>query len=205
MQAKAEMRQALKMRLKPREQDEARRASEIALNRVLKQHLPQHSGIWLSYRGFSSEPRLLDQADSVSFAYPVIEANGEMHFYSPTNEAGIFARGDFGIQTPDIKMASKSWLPIDAGGDAKVVGALVPGLAFTRAGHRLGRGRGFYDRFLQKAISRRKASGLKPLIKIGIGFHEQVVEELPCETHDVVLDAVLTDREWISPVKGEEK
>lgn len=61
----------------------------------------------------------------------------------------------------------------------------VPGLAFTREGQRLGRGAGFYDRFL----TGRGANA----VKIGICFEFQIVDSLPSEPHDVVLDAVVTD------------
>ena len=61
---------------------------------------------------------------------------------------------------------------------------LVPGLAFTSEGHRLGRGVGFYDRFLGTSPS--------GVIKAGICFDFQVVPELPAESHDVRMDLVIT-------------
>lgn len=60
---------------------------------------------------------------------------------------------------------------------------LVPGLAFDRAGHRLGFGLGCYDRFLKDCPAR----------KVGLAYRFQVVEALPVEPHDVVLDEVITD------------
>ena len=60
---------------------------------------------------------------------------------------------------------------------------LVPGLAFDRQGHRLGRGGGYYDKLLPQ---------LPNAIKIGVGFSFQLVLDVPCELHDVVLDRVLT-------------
>ena len=62
---------------------------------------------------------------------------------------------------------------------------LVPGLAFTRAGQRLGRGGGFYDRLL---TGRAKNS-----YKLGICFAWQLLETIPTEAHDAVLDAVISD------------
>jgi len=57
--------------------------------------------------------------------------------------------------------------------------ALVPGLGFTRAGHRLGRGRGLYDRVL---------GGLRPGVpRIGVCFAEQVVEAVPLAPHDLLV------------------
>ena len=62
---------------------------------------------------------------------------------------------------------------------------LVPGIAFTRNGGRMGRGFGFFDRFL--------AHRAPSAIKIGIAFRFQIVESLPIESHDVELDLVVTD------------
>ena len=62
---------------------------------------------------------------------------------------------------------------------------LVPGVAFTAGGLRLGQGGGWYDRFL--AQLRHDA------IAIGVCFEPQLVDDLPTEPHDVVLDLVVTD------------
>ena len=62
---------------------------------------------------------------------------------------------------------------------------VVPGVAFTASGHRLGQGGGWYDRFLP---------GLRPgVMRIGVCFAECLVDELPTEAHDVVMDRVITD------------
>jgi 5-formyltetrahydrofolate cyclo-ligase len=62
---------------------------------------------------------------------------------------------------------------------------LVPGIAFTREGARIGRGAGFFDRFLAHRAAR--------AIKIGIAFSFQIVESLPADPHDVKLDLVVSD------------
>jgi 5-formyltetrahydrofolate cyclo-ligase len=62
---------------------------------------------------------------------------------------------------------------------------IVPGLAFTASGHRLGQGGGWYDRFL--------AQTRVDCIAIGVGFDLQIVDELPIEAHDVQLDRVVTE------------
>lgn len=63
---------------------------------------------------------------------------------------------------------------------------VVPGLAFTAAGDRLGQGGGWYDRFLSQVRS--------DCTSIGVCFAEQIVDTLPVEAHDVVVDHVVTDR-----------
>jgi 5-formyltetrahydrofolate cyclo-ligase len=62
---------------------------------------------------------------------------------------------------------------------------LVPGLAFTRNGQRLGRGGGFYDRYLAL---------LPPhTVRLGVCFAAQLVESLPAEAHDQRVNAVVTE------------
>ena len=63
---------------------------------------------------------------------------------------------------------------------------LVPGLAFTAAGGRLGRGGGHYDRLL----ARPGRAGYRAL---GVGFAFQLLPGLPREDHDADLDGVVTD------------
>ena len=63
---------------------------------------------------------------------------------------------------------------------------VVPGLGFTPQGHRIGRGMGFYDRFLAQ-------SGFLG-ISCGLAFDEQVVENIPVLDHDMPLSMLVTDR-----------
>jgi 5-formyltetrahydrofolate cyclo-ligase len=65
--------------------------------------------------------------------------------------------------------------------------ALVPGLAFDARGHRLGRGKGFYDRLLAGFPGR----------TVGVAFDFQVVAQVPVEPHDIALNAVVTPTRWL--------
>ena len=62
---------------------------------------------------------------------------------------------------------------------------LVPGLAFTRSGKRLGYGGGWYDRLLVEAPTAAR--------KIGVAHAFQVVDDLPSERHDILLTEVIDD------------
>jgi 5-formyltetrahydrofolate cyclo-ligase len=64
---------------------------------------------------------------------------------------------------------------------------VVPGLAFTVEGHRLGRGKGYYDVFLDKC---RKIKGTPPLT-VGLAFSQQVVPYVPTDKDDICVDHVL--------------
>jgi 5-formyltetrahydrofolate cyclo-ligase len=82
--------------------------------------------------------------------------------------------GEFGIREPAVKCAEIPFSKFDL--------ILVPGVAFDLHGHRLGRGRGFYDRLLAEVRG----------IKCGVAFDEQIVNEIPVGTLDVAVDFILT-------------
>ncbi len=60
--------------------------------------------------------------------------------------------------------------------------AIIPGMAFTEEGDRLGRGKGYYDRLLPQLDC--------PLI--GIAFPFQIVPHIPCEPHDIRMKEVIS-------------
>jgi 5-formyltetrahydrofolate cyclo-ligase len=64
---------------------------------------------------------------------------------------------------------------------------IVPGLAFDQRGMRLGRGGGYYDRFLARIRDNGATS-------VGIAFDQQIVDKVPTALHDLPVDKVITDR-----------
>ena len=62
---------------------------------------------------------------------------------------------------------------------------VVPGVAFTAGGVRLGRGKGYYDRYLSQAEFRG--------VTVGVCYAHQLVGELPSEPHDVAVDCVVAE------------
>lgn len=83
-----------------------------------------------------------------------------------------FAVGDFNILEPQNEPYK---------GDFDLI--VVPGVAFDRNGNRLGRGRGYYDRFLCQHLE---------VKRIGICFDFQLVEEIPTEPFDIKMDEVIS-------------
>lgn len=67
---------------------------------------------------------------------------------------------------------------------------ILPCLSFDRKGHRLGYGKGFYDRTLS-------LESYKSTLKIGVAYSQQECEELPSEPHDIALDIIITELEII--------
>lgn len=71
---------------------------------------------------------------------------------------------------------------------------LVPGLGFARGGARLGRGAGYYDRWL--------ASLPTGIPTIGVAFALQIVPDLPREPHDWLVDHIVTEAGWLPGTRG---
>jgi len=101
-------------------------------------------------------------------------------------------RLDFIRWHPDIVMqAGLAGIAEPVGGEPivpKIV--LAPLVGFDRAGHRLGQGGGYYDRWF---AAHRQA------MRIGIAWSVQEVEALTPEPWDVPLHAIVTEKEWIAP------
>lgn len=94
----------------------------------------------------------------------------------------MLKRGAYGIWEPDPAIAAAADLhQLDA--------VLVPGVAFDRQGGRMGYGGGYYDRFLA-GLARR------PLL-VGVAFSMQVVDAVPREPHDILLDGLVTESGFI--------
>jgi 5-formyltetrahydrofolate cyclo-ligase len=91
-----------------------------------------------------------------------------------------------GPDTPVVVSSFGVREPEGPGVDPRTIDLVVtPGLAFTADGWRLGYGAGFYDRFLDR---------LRPdAVTVGVGFAEQVVDDVPHDEHDRRVDLVVTD------------
>lgn len=83
-----------------------------------------------------------------------------------------FAEGDFHIPEPQNHPYT---------GDFDLI--VVPGMAFDKAGHRLGRGKGYYDRFLSQHPH---------VYSIGLCFDFQLLSEVPSEPHDCLINEVIS-------------
>lgn len=87
--------------------------------------------------------------------------------------------GNFGVLEPKT-------LPEESAQKIDLI--LVPGIAFDNFGHRIGYGKGYYDKLL-KSISG---------YKVGLAFSEQLINKVPHEAHDVPVDLIITDSALIT-------
>lgn len=108
-------------------------------------------------------------------AVPLItDKEGLMEFQWITSETKMIP-GSYGIYEPPVNPVEMNTI--------KNALLLVPGLSFSKSGKRLGRGKGFYDRFLSQYGNKFK--------KIGVCFDFQIEENLVTEENDISVDQVI--------------
>lgn len=95
----------------------------------------------------------------------------------PYRGNALMKRGKFNIPEPQTEPYK-----------GKIDLILIPGVAFDRKCNRLGRGGGYYDRFLCK----QRHSKL-----IGVGYDFQIVDEVPTERNDMRLQGVIVPSQAI--------
>lgn len=89
--------------------------------------------------------------------------------------------GAFGVKEPK----SCNLVPVE-----KLDLIVVPGVVFDQRGHRLGYGRGYYDRALAKCQSH--------CMKVGFAYDFQLVEELPATDYDETLSMLFTESQTLN-------
>ena len=107
---------------------------------------------------------------------PVIDRNNLMNFFQwkkndvlLVNEFGMLEPFKTKVKVPDVM--------------------LVPSLAFDKSKFRLGYGKGFYDRYLNKYLKK-----YKNILTVGVAFSFQKHHKLPVNKNDVKLDFILTEK-----------
>jgi 5-formyltetrahydrofolate cyclo-ligase len=115
-----------------------------------------------------------------ALALPVVIARDHALIFRAWEANEALVRGQYGIFQPSSDASEV---------DPDIV--LVPLAAFDRAGHRIGYGRGYYDRTLQNLRA------IKKITVIGVAFAVQEIDTVPALPHDEQLDCVLTEHELI--------
>lgn len=117
-----------------------------------------------------------DYISDQNILLPIIEENNLMHF-SPWKKNGVLQINKYGMLEP---LKSKKIIP-------HII--LVPLLIFDRGKHRLGYGKGFYDRYLNKYLKK-----FKNILTIGVAFSFQKYNKLPINNKDVKLNYIYTEK-----------
>ena len=152
--------------------------SEEICSRVLCSVWWQEAGTLLLYYPLADEvdvrPLIKDAFENGKRVLLPVCVGEELNLHLYEGDASL-AEGAFGIMEP-----TGSLFAPDNYGEIQL--AIVPGMAFDRAGHRLGRGTGYYDRLLPKLREARLQ---------GICFPFQLLDDVPAEAHDVMVQDVV--------------
>jgi 5-formyltetrahydrofolate cyclo-ligase len=151
------------------------------LSRLHQQPARQTIALFLPLPGEPDVTSLLATAPDRRYVFPRVIGKG-MEFHHLIDITSQTTAGPWGLREP---LASCPVVPIE-----QIDIMLCPGVAFSYARHRLGKGAGFYDRYLAQTSSHPEL--------IGVTFDHLLFEELPHEEHDILMHDVLTEKGFAS-------
>lgn len=150
--------------------------------------------IYLSTELEINTESIIDQAfmDKKKVAVPVL-VKGNMEFRFITANSSLVERGPYKIKEPDL---SSPLFNLSPKGDEPLL-VIVPGLAFDLQMQRLGRGGGYYDRWLQDL-----ALYQRPLVfSLALCYDRQILDSVPVESHDHKVDGLLSESNFYTWTK----
>lgn len=138
----------------------------------------------LAYASISDEVQTLGLieravADGKTVVLPRVTATEALMLHQVGGTAEL-TRSRYGILEPRARAPRVPASDIDL--------AIVPGVAFDESCHRLGLGKGCYDKLLPT---------LKRIVTMGLAFEAQLVDEVPRESHDRPVDMIITEKRTI--------
>lgn len=114
---------------------------------------------------------LLREGKTILLPCVISDTQMELRRYTGASD---LQQGAFGIMEPSGELFT----------DYNQIGvAIIPGVAFDKEGHRLGRGKGYYDRFLPL---------LDNTYKIGVCYPYRLLEHIPTDEHDIPMDEIIS-------------
>ncbi|GMO45429.1 MAG: 5-formyltetrahydrofolate cyclo-ligase [Termitinemataceae bacterium] len=188
---KQELRKEMKQKLKGLSKEQFAVEGQKAAARLIKTEL------WQSYKRiliYLSMPDELDTTALLNAAFnegkevysPKVESDTSMRFFRVSADESSWVTGAFDIREPAGR-ESDVFDPND--GKALVIS---PGLAFDRSGNRMGRGKGYYDRFYEKLFSASPDSACCALC-----MSISIVPSVPTDMYDRKVNAICTQDEFI--------
>lgn len=175
---KKELRQLIKEKKKSFSPERASIDSEEIFSRIEKLPQFQQANIVLAYWSLPDEvithQFVQRWAEKKNLVLPIVVGETlELRVFNGVEK--LITSNSFGIQEPKTEELV----------DPKVVDfAIIPGIAFDRKGNRLGRGKGFYDRFLKETNA----------FKVAVGYEFQILDEVPVSSFDVPVDMVISTK-----------
>ncbi len=173
------LRQEINSRLKTLSQEERVQFSRVVVEKFLASTIYKNSAVIMAYLSTAEEIQLnefisIALKDGKILAVPFIEGHEMKAVCLPSLDA--LEVGAYKILT--VKRDVRQFIDAE-----KIDCVITPGLAFDDNFSRLGKGGGYYDKFLSRAVNAKK---------IALAYDCQLVEKVPIEPHDLKVDAVIT-------------
>lgn len=181
MTNKEELRETIRHRLQNLSSEDIAWKSYLICDHILQHPKWQEAKIVGLFASLPTEPVVEFLWDEIrrtnkKICYPKI--NGEHLSLIVVNDPDELVASRWQLREPVMREPNLQALE-------KIDLLVVPGLAFSLNGERLGRGGGYYDRLLARDVVR--------AYKMGVCFDVQMFPRLPLESHDVQVDAVITE------------
>ena len=181
MEEKSEIRKRIAERKKDFSESELKTLSSGIMERLEDNVILKCAKTVLMYYSLPDEVNTHDLVEKLSkektVLLPVVKGDElELRVYTGKE---CMQKGSFNIDEPQGE-AYDDLISIDV--------AIIPGVSFDRHGNRLGRGKGYYDRFLKRLNT----------FKIGVCFGFQLSDEIPHSELDVAMDEVWTENGYVS-------
>lgn len=158
----------------PRQRDEASARLRAELAPFLNGNKPLTVGIYMPMPHEVDILPLLQEYPQHHYAAPRCLPGRQLCFHRITNAETDTEPGAHGIPAP------KQDLPVVAPQELDIL--IVPGVAFTRQGERLGYGGGYYDRYMPKCHNAQM---------VALAFAQQILTCIPTETHDLRINKII--------------
>jgi len=174
---KKELRQSIKQKIKQLSDEEKEKQAEMVFTRL--KGLPQ-------FRFAETVMLFWSMDDEIPTHSFIEEISGSKRVFLPVIKGDDIIVKPY-ISAEDMQPEMRYNIHEPIGDEVPNINPdliIVPGLAFDADCNRLGRGKGYYDRFLN---SLDVASSL-----VGICFNEQIVDQIPVDEHDYKVDTVIT-------------
>ncbi|MBO4688400.1 MAG: 5-formyltetrahydrofolate cyclo-ligase [Clostridiales bacterium] len=163
-------------------QDRVRRARRIAAYMPLPDEL--------SLRNLRMNQKQYEDAGKLCF--PKVEGENLRFFLADEKEQ--FRTGAFHIEEPDESCVEVMPEEIDI--------VLIPAVAYGKDGIRIGRGKGFYDRFISQIFG--SCGKIEGKYLIGVIPQDRILGEVPSDSWDLRVDALLTEESLIDLTRSRE-
>jgi len=193
---KLNLRERIKQTLKEQNEDKhyCNFQSQKALIELYNFYLFKKASCVLSFVSYGTEIKTNQLLDIIlnenkMLCLPRTE-NEKMEFYYINSDEDFSEQteiGEYGITVPK---SNQDKLDLNSIPDKTLI--IIPGLAFDERGNRLGKGKGYYDKFLAELLSTSEKE--KILGIVGYCYDFQIIDKVITEPNDIPVDYIISDK-----------